>query len=208
MPDGQDICIGNDAASDTDSDGYCDDIDNCPIDANSDQADADGDLIGDVCEGDTDQDGIIDDLDNCPIDYNPLQGNSDDDAQGDVCDPDDDNDGVADGSDNCPLVPNAGQEDFDGDGQGDACDGDGDGDNVADENDLCPGTALGVPIDTNGCSGQQLVDLVGDPCDYKNHGEYMSAVIAVANAASDNGLLTNIERAAIVRAAAKNKCNN
>ncbi|MBW2254596.1 MAG: right-handed parallel beta-helix repeat-containing protein [Deltaproteobacteria bacterium] len=35
---------------DTDGDGYADDIDNCPDDANDDQADADGDGWGDACD--------------------------------------------------------------------------------------------------------------------------------------------------------------
>lgn len=204
--DDQDLCIGNDATGDTDGDLYCDDTDNCPIDSNPDQADADGDLIGDVCEADTDQDGTIDDLDNCPLDMNPDQADSDGDGLGDICDPDDDGDGIDDVIDNCPFSPNPNQEDFDSDGQGDACDGDDDDDGVTDEVDLCPNTSPNVPIDADGCSGQQLVDLVGGPCDYPNHGQYMSAVVAAANAARDVGLLTNKERAAIVRAAAKNKC--
>jgi hypothetical protein len=54
---------------DTDGDGIPDDVDNCPDVANPDQADADGDGIGDVCESvqeDLDGDGIPDDVDNCP----------------------------------------------------------------------------------------------------------------------------------------------
>src|SRR5262245_16394589 len=35
---------------DTDGDGVCDAIDNCPLIANADQADLDGDTIGDVCD--------------------------------------------------------------------------------------------------------------------------------------------------------------
>ena len=183
------------------------DSDNCPNDANADQADADGDTIGDVCEADSDQDGTIDDDDNCPDDANPDQADSDGDALGDLCDPDDDNDGVADDSDNCPLFANSGQEDFDGDGQGDVCDGDGDGDGVDDQIDQCPGTPLEIAINADGCSGQQLIDEVGGPCDFSSLGQYRSEVVAAANAARDNGLLTNKERAAIVRAAAKNTCN-
>lgn len=194
---------------DTDSDGVCDANDNCPSDANEDQADADGDLIGDVCEADTDGDGTIDDFDNCPADPNPLQGDSDGDLQGDVCDLDDDNDGAADDADNCPLIPNADQVDFDGDGDGDACDGDDDADGVADEDDLCPNTPTDVPFDGDGCSGIQLVERAA-PCDgdWANHGQYQSAVVAAANAARNAGLLTGKERAAIVRTAAKSSCGN
>jgi hypothetical protein len=35
---------------DTDGDGICDDVDNCLGDANADQADADGDDVGDACD--------------------------------------------------------------------------------------------------------------------------------------------------------------
>ena len=205
--DDRDLCVGNDATGDTDEDLVCDDSDNCPNNANTDQADADGDTIGDACEEDSDQDGTIDDDDNCPDDANPDQANSDGDAQGDVCDLDDDNDGVADDSDNCPNVANNDQADFDGDGQGDVCDGDGDGDNIPDDDDRCPGTSLNVTIDGDGCSGQQRIDEVGTPCDFSSLGQYRSEVVAAANAARDSGLLTNKERAAIVRAAAKNTCN-
>jgi hypothetical protein len=78
---------------DIDDDGVVNDEDNCPDDSNPDQADADGDLVGDVC-------------DTCEFD--PAN-----DADGD---------GVCGDLDSCPVAPNASQEDFDGDGQGDVCD--------------------------------------------------------------------------------------
>jgi hypothetical protein len=40
------VCIG----VDTDGDMVCDDLDNCPADANPDQSDVDGDTAGDVCD--------------------------------------------------------------------------------------------------------------------------------------------------------------
>ena len=58
---------------DPDGDGTPNSADNCPDDANDDQADADQDAIGDAC-------------DNCPDDYNPDQNDTDNDGIGDVCD--------------------------------------------------------------------------------------------------------------------------
>ncbi len=52
--------------SDSDGDGVPDDEDNCPDDANPDQADADEDGLGDVCDPDDDNDGVPDDDDECP----------------------------------------------------------------------------------------------------------------------------------------------
>ena len=96
--------------------------DNCPLIANSEQANADGDSVGDVCDGDDDADGIEDGADNCPLIANSDQANADIDSAGDVCDDDDDADGIADGVDNCPLAANPQQSDTDVDGIGDVCD--------------------------------------------------------------------------------------
>ena len=41
--------------------------DNCVNDPNTDQADADGDGVGDVCDSDPDGDGIASGSDNCPL---------------------------------------------------------------------------------------------------------------------------------------------
>jgi hypothetical protein len=74
--------------ADVDGDGFGDVCDNCPGDANPDQADeGDGDGVGDVC-------------DNCVNDDNADQSDLDGDGTGDVCDP-------------CPLDP---LDDADGDG--------------------------------------------------------------------------------------------
>jgi YVTN family beta-propeller protein len=190
---------------DTDGDGVIDDLDNCPDIANSDQADADGDGIGDVCEPDTDGDGVIDDLDNCPDIANPDQADADNDGVGDACDPDIDGDGVLNDADNCPLVPNADQADFDNDGQGDACDADVDGDGVNDAEDQCLGTAPGEVVNDDGCSITQLA-----PCDapWRNHGAYVSAVTRTAEAFLALGLITEAEKDAIVAAAAESQCGS
>jgi hypothetical protein len=78
--------VGSEA--DSDADGLPDSRDNCPHNANPDQADADRDGIGDACEsvsGDADHDGILDAADNCPVVANPGQADADADKIGDAC---------------------------------------------------------------------------------------------------------------------------
>lgn len=80
---------------------------------------------------------------------------------------------------------------------------DGDGDGVADDIDLCPATPDGAIVNRLGCSGAQAIELVcpaGD--EYKNHGQYVSCVSNAAEAAIEDGLLTDEEAEEIVSAAA------
>ncbi|MBT8116097.1 MAG: thrombospondin type 3 repeat-containing protein, partial [Arenicella sp.] len=81
-------------SNDADSDTIADAVDNCPDDANTDQADQDGDMIGDVCDPDIDGDMIDNGVDNCPVDANADQADLDMDGTGDVCDDDADGDGM------------------------------------------------------------------------------------------------------------------
>src|SRR5215213_6736409 len=75
-------------ALDADGDYIPDAFDNCPAVQNPDQADADGDGIGDACPAvvDTDGDGIPDTQDTCPNVATADQTDSDGDGLGDVCD--------------------------------------------------------------------------------------------------------------------------
>ncbi|MEL1244930.1 RHS repeat-associated core domain-containing protein [Flavobacterium sp. DGU11] len=114
---------------DTDQDGIVDTDDNCPFTFNPLQEDLDQDNVGDVCDNcqcpnedqaDSDGDGLGDatcgegedyiQCDNCPDVANIDQKDSDGDKVGDSCD-------------NCRYTANPLQEDLDGDGIGDACEG-------------------------------------------------------------------------------------
>ncbi|GEM_PF-6428791 len=65
-------CVCGSDARDHDYDRVPDNIDNCPDVSNPDQADRDGNDIGDACD-DGDDDGVVDLLDNCPADPNPEE---------------------------------------------------------------------------------------------------------------------------------------
>ncbi|WP_196892358.1 thrombospondin type 3 repeat-containing protein [Aureivirga marina] len=144
--------------NDMDGDGIADENDNCVDVANADQADNDGDGIGDVCDDDDDNDGIADIDDNCQYEANEDQADNDNDGIGDVCDDDDDNDGIADVEDNCQYEANEDQADNDNDGMGDVCDDDDDNDGIADVEDNCQYEANEDQADNDG-------DGIGDVCD-------------------------------------------
>jgi hypothetical protein len=118
---------------DDDGDGIINKNDNCPLLANADQTDVDGDGIGAVCEvapatdEDRDNDGLNDIVDNCPDTLDPENNPL-------LC-TDTDADGVFDANDNCPTIANAGQSNgLGGSDLGDVCeDQDADGIMDADE---------------------------------------------------------------------------
>lgn len=118
---------------DADGDGVPDSTDNCPDDANPDQADLDGDGIGDACDDQDNRDSDGDGVENWEDRCEGFDDSYDHDGDGvpDGCDEDADDkdgDGIDAHADNCPGHANPGQEDMDGDGTGDACDPDRDGD--------------------------------------------------------------------------------
>ena len=128
--------VGNNADTDDDGDGVSDDLDNCPLIRNSDQANNDGDSQGDACDTDDDNDGVADDGDAFPFD--PTESvDSDGDGVGNNEDADDDGDGTPDAGDAFPLDPNE-DTDTDGDGIGNNADTDDDNDGIPDSEDACP----------------------------------------------------------------------
>jgi hypothetical protein len=137
---------------DSDLDAIGDSCDNCPDDPNTDQADNEGDGLGDVCDPDDDNDEILDDDDNCQFVENADQRDNDGDGIGNVCD-------------NCPRNANLEQSDGDGDGIGDICDdcpgdpiNDPDGDGICGNIDNCPFVSNSNQADQDG-------DGIGNKCD-------------------------------------------
>jgi len=179
-------CIDGSCAApcaDGDSDGVCDDDDNCPAALNAGQENSDADSLGDACDNcpaatnenqaNNDGDDLGDECDNCPTDSNAGQLDGDLDTVGDTCDncltdantdqADGDSDGIGDECDNCPVVSNENQLDTDGDGEGDACQAgivatDTDGDTITDLEDNCPLTPNTDQLNTD-------TDAKGDVCD-------------------------------------------
>ncbi len=102
---------GDDLFDDPLSDGTV--CDNCVGVYNPDQADSDGDGVGDACET------ALSDADTCTLNADGSALTSSQDADSDGLRDDDLSDGTV--CDNCPDVANADQADSDSDGVGDEC---------------------------------------------------------------------------------------
>ncbi len=85
-----------DACDDSDGDLIFDATDNCRLIPNRDQANLDGDELGDLCDSDADGDNVDDENDNCLQLSNPDQADIDGDGMGDLCDPIINTEGVVD----------------------------------------------------------------------------------------------------------------
>ena len=114
---------------DSDEDGFLDQIDRCPRQAEDKDDHDDGDGCPDP---DNDGDGVLDAHDRCAIDAEDEDGFEDTDGCPDL---DNDGDELADGDDECPSEA----EDKDTFKDSDGCpDPDNDGDGVLDTDDDCP----------------------------------------------------------------------
>lgn len=194
--DARSVSVGNNDICWADSVGAVTCINSVPDIAEPVIVDSDGDGIPDedeILDGtdpfnpDTDGDGITDGDDLHPLDF--------------------DNDGTVDDEDAFPYDPTE-TTDSDGDGVGDNSDlfpddpaewSDGDGDGVGDNADAYPGTVIGEPVNADGAS---IAQLCPDDAGYRNHGAYVSCVSDAAEGFLELGLITELEKDAIVSAAA------
>jgi hypothetical protein len=169
--------VDNYETIDSDADGTVDVTDNCPSDANSNQADMDGDTVGDVCDSDMDNDGVVNGLDAFPTNASES-ADFDNDGTGNNADTDDDADGMSDSFEQLygfnPLDNSDAAIDTDSDGVSNlgefqagtnptvsdltASDVDSDSDGVSDASDNCRTTANSNQQDTDR-------DSIGDVCD-------------------------------------------
>tara|TARA_B100002052_G_scaffold273228_1_gene275487 strand:- start:963 stop:3608 length:2646 start_codon:yes stop_codon:yes gene_type:complete len=101
VDNGQNQVVRIDPYFDSDADGVYDEDDNCPTNYNPDQANYDGDNLGDICDEDDDNDLILDENDVCPMGETGWISRSLTDFDGDGCrdeseDLDDDDDAICD----------------------------------------------------------------------------------------------------------------
>lgn len=145
---------------DTDSDGIPDGLDNCDDVVNVDQADLDGNGVGDACNDfeDIDGDDFADALDLCPEDFDPDQQDFDADGLGDVCDrfPEDANNRAAACEADLAIVLTELAL------CRDELERDTDGDGVLDRLDRCVATPAGTVVDADGCSVDQFCAAISE----------------------------------------------
>jgi hypothetical protein len=171
---------------DSDSDGVAERIDNCPSHHNPNQANYDGDGMGDNCDLDDDGDGVLD-VDDIECSYSTTVGfvsNQFNDHDGDGCedsteDDDDDNDGYSDTYESnldCPKgITNWSAGELALDRDADGChdqleDLDDDGDSYLDATDDACGMANSIVFDVNtwmdrdldGCHDDEDLDVDND----------------------------------------------
>ncbi|MFS8069674.1 MAG: thrombospondin type 3 repeat-containing protein, partial [Byssovorax sp.] len=106
------LCNAGTCVADGDGDKIPDVSDICPKMYNPDQADQDGDKIGDVCDTDLDGDGKPNASDNCPTIPNGNQADANSDGVGDacICTPPKQNGEPCDDGDLCTLNDTCGNE--------------------------------------------------------------------------------------------------
>ncbi|MDF1566159.1 MAG: hypothetical protein P1V51_24215 [Deltaproteobacteria bacterium] len=172
---------------DGDGDGTADALDNCPAIDNADQADLDGDGLGDLCDDDLDSDGLSN-TDETALGLDPYSIDSDGDfisdteegtAQSDgdgtidALDADSDGDGILDALEAGDADLTTAAVDSDGDGISDFRDLDSDGDRLADAAEPdCSALPVDARIveDSDGDGASDLVEVTlgTDPCDESN----------------------------------------
>ena len=157
-----------DVDEDTDGDGIANSKDNCPMIANNNQLDTDGDGLGDVCDSDDDGDGVEDYLDNCPLTHNIYQIDTDGDGLDDSCDLDADDDTYLDTQDAFPLDATE-WLDTDGDQIGDNTDTDDDNDNYLDTDEIA---CESDPLDSSSLPLDYDQDLSPDCIDDNDDNDY------------------------------------
>jgi subtilisin-like proprotein convertase family protein len=161
------VMTSGDGCTDPDNDVIWSTSDNCPSNANLDQANHESDAQGDICDTDDDNDSVADTADACPHGiFDPGGTSPDYDADGckDPEDADDDSDGVVDTADSCPQESKGVGGDTDGDGCKDFEETDDDNDGVPDAADNCPLNADSKLTDTDH-------DGAGDACDPDDDGD-------------------------------------
>lgn len=134
--------------ADTDGDNIHDEDDNCPNDANADQANLDEDGEGDVCDSDRDGDGVANASDAFPDDSTESV-DTDGDGSGNNSDTDDDGDGLSD-ADEATEGTDPLDSDSDDDGLSDGAEVNTNGTDPLDADSDDDGLTDGAEVNTHG----------------------------------------------------------